>query len=102
MSRLVVIHADQLFHGISQASQTFSVAPYHSGEVSVSPRQADGYWGTCPTCGGSGYNDVECNPCGGTGKNARGENCEWCRGHGKKSVKCWQCNGGGRVFVPDK
>ncbi len=67
----------------------------------VVPRAADGYYGTCPNCGGSGNVEVECNPCGGTGRNHRGETCEWCRGHGKKAIRCSRCNGSGRVFVPD-
>lgn len=68
-----------------------------SGLAQRTEDQMSQYVPTCPTCRGSGSVDVECNPCGGTGRRADGTTCSWCRGLGKKATRCTRCGGSGRA-----
>ncbi len=53
---------------------------------------------SCPQCGGSGSEDVECNPCGGKGHRFDGSECPHCRGLGMKAITCLRCEGTGSVL----
>jgi len=53
---------------------------------------------SCPHCGGSGSEEVECNPCGGTGHRFDGSACQHCNGLGVKAITCWRCEGTGSVL----
>ena len=70
-------------------------------QYSFTSQSTGGYWGTCSHCGGSGYIDVECNPCGGTGHRFDQTKCPHCNGLGQKAIKCSMCDGKGKVWIPE-
>jgi len=90
--------------GISSASSGHDTSsPVSSGEIGSGVKETgkakfDSVYVNCPNCGGSGTEDVECNPCGGTGHRFDGEKCPYCRGLGKKTVDCLNCEGTGTVL----
>ena len=65
-------------------------------------QSSGGYWGTCTHCNGAGNVDVQCNPCGGTGRRFDQTKCPHCNGLGQKAIKCIICGGKGKIWIPDK